>query len=330
MKYPVVLILIAIALFFVAVMVAKSKQGAIRNILLSIVSVFFTLLALEIAFYFIPKTNNFGKTLGVEVWKRYYWNVNKDGFRDEDFSKKNKKKKKIVFIGDSFTVGYGISDPNDRFSNLVGSVVKDSFEFYNVGITGSNTGIKSEILSSLNFKPDLVIYQYFVDDIVDSRILFDGTKPVLNPYKNYPPAITFLIQNSYLINYIYWLFPHFILPDYKNYMEECYSYPALATEHEKIISKLIADTKAKNIRLVFLTIPFPSLYDYSNRLTKHIETLASDSGITVINVTAAVDTIPISEIIVNNNDIHFNERGHKIVANEILEKVFGIETTLPE
>jgi len=325
MSHTQVVIVIAIALLAVMVVAVKSRKTMLKNILLSIVSAGYCLLALEVAFYFIPKTNNYGKTLGTEVWRRYYWRTNSGGFRDEEWVQKDSTKKKIAFIGDSFTAGYGIDNPDNRFSNLVATALQDSFEFYNLAVTGSNTDIKTEMLSTVNIKPDVVIYQYFVDDIVDTRIRFDHTRPTPNPYKDYPQPVTFIIQNSYLINYLYWEFPHFIINYYQNYLASCYNNPLLATEHRKAISNLIAYTRAHNIRLVFLVIPWTPLYNYSNHLTQNIEQLVSDSAITTINITPALDTIPANEIMVNRHDLHLNERGNRLVADIILEKVFGIK-----
>jgi lysophospholipase L1-like esterase len=326
MKHLLLLFLAAVVLFFIAAIIIKNCKGIYKNLLLGIFSILFSLLFLEGVFCFVPKTSNYGKTLAREIWEDYYWRINKEGFRDEEYSKKNSNKKKLVFIGDSFTAGQGINNPANRYSDLIGLVVKDSFEFYNAGFTGSNTDIKTEILASLTFKPDVVIYQYFFDDIADTRIRFDSTATAHQyPYANYPHVITYAIENSYLINYLYWLYPHFELTQYLNFLISSYSNPKIAAEHDKLISKMIAYTKANNIRLVFLTIPMPSLYGFSNQCTKKIEQLVQDSAIMNINVTAALDTFPNSELIVNKNDFHLNEKGNRIVANEILEKVFGIK-----
>jgi lysophospholipase L1-like esterase len=327
MWYFTVLILIAVVLFLVSIAAFKRKPGPFKSILIIIVCAFSLLLALEIVFYFIPKTNSYGKdNLATDVWVRHYWKLNAEGFRDEDFSKKNTEKKKIAFIGDSYTVGWGINNPDDRFSNLVGAAVKDSFEFYNLGLRGVFSEAKSALLVSLNFKPDIVIYQYFVTDIAETRARLDSNAIMTKePYDSYPEAVGFFLRNSYLINYLYWMFHRIPFTEYVAYINDSYNNPAIAAEHQKIISKTIAYAKANNIRLVFLTIPFTSLFDFSNKNTQAIEQLAKDSSLISINVTAGLDTLPINEITVNDNDLHLNERGNKIVADEILEQIFGIK-----
>jgi hypothetical protein len=322
-----VLILIAIILIFVAIAAAKSKPGAGRNILLVIASAFGLLLILEGIFHFIPKTNSYGKdNLACHVWVNKYWKFNNEGFRDEDFSKKDSSKKKIAFIGGTYTVGWGIKNPDDRFSNLVGAAVKDSFEFYNLGVEGAFSETKSALLASLNFKPDIVIYQYFVTDISDTRARLDSNAiRTKEPYENYPEAIDFFLRNSYLLNYLFWMFHSIPVNDYVTYINDSYKNPAIAAEHEKVVSGIISYAKANNIRLVFLTIPLNSLFDFSNKNTKAIEQLVKDSSLISINVTAGLDTFPLNEIAVNDNDLNLNEKGNRIVANEILEQVFGIK-----
>ena len=203
--------------------------------------------------------------------------------------------------------------------------VKDSFEFYNVGISVTNTETKAQTLYTLPFKPDVLVYEYFADDIVDTRIRIDGALPHKDPYKGTPACLVWLVENSYLLNYLYWSFPHFMIADYKTYLTDSYRNPAVDMEHKKVITQIISYCKANNIRLVFLTIPLPSEYAYSNALTKNMEQLFADSNLININPTPALDTIPLKEIMVNNVDTHLNERGNRILANQILEKAFGIK-----
>lgn len=325
MGYSLVLVFIAICLILTLVITVKSQLGFLKNIILGLVSVFFTLLLAEIFFGFVPRTTNYGKSLSTKVWERYYWKNNADGFRDEDFAQKDSTKKRIAFIGDSFTAGQGIKNPADRYSDLIGAALKDSFEFYNVAISGTNSESKADILYSLQIKPDILIYEFFVDDIVDTRIRLDSVLPHSSPYKNLSPLAIDLIENSFLLNYLYWMYPHLTISDYKKYLTDSYTKPAITTAHEKVIRNIITYAKAHNIQLVFLTIPLPTEYEFSNLHTHAIEALVEDSGITNINITAALEPFPVEELIVNSSDMHLNEKGNQIIAKAILEKVFGIK-----
>jgi hypothetical protein len=312
-------------LIVLAALAVKKGSEEVKKITVSVVTGLLTLLLVEGVFFFVPKTSNYGKSLANSVWERYWWRNNLNGFRDKEFTAKDSTKKKLVFIGDSFTAGQGIKNPDDRYSNLVGFAVKDSFEFYNVGISGTNTETKAQTLYTLPFKPDVLVYEYFADDVVDTRIRLDSVEPHKDPYKGTPAILVSLIENSYLLNYLYWSFPHFMIADYKTYLTDSYQNAAVDREHKKVMSRLISYCKANNIRLVFLTIPLPTEYAYSNALTKNMEQLFADSNLININPTPALDTIPLKEIMVNDVDTHLNERGNKILANQILEKAFGIK-----
>lgn len=325
MHHLAVLLLIAFVAASLAAAVVKKSNEGFKKVMLSALSVLLTLLLLEAVFYFIPKTSNYGKTLCMQVWERYWWQNNRLGFRDKDWAQKDSTKKKLVFIGDSFTAGQGIKNPAHRYADLTGRALQDSFEFYNAGISGTNTETKAQILYGLPFKPDVLVYEYFTDDIVDTRIRLDGIRPHKNPYKNTPKLLIPLIEHSYLLNYVYWMFPHFIMSDYQTYLTDSYHSPTVAAEHHRIIGQLINYCQTNHIRLVVLTLPLPSEYDFSNQLSRPIEQQFTDSGILNINPTAALQAQPLQQIIVNRVDTHLNEKGNRLLANIILEKAFGIK-----
>jgi hypothetical protein len=318
--------LLAAVLFFILAKTRSLKNRLLQNALLSVVSLGYVLLASEFAFMFIPKSSNSGKVLSAKIWEKYWWRENSDGFRDEEFSQKDNIKKKLVFIGDSFTAGQGIKNPENRFSNLVAQAVEDSFEMYNMGQSGSNTEGHAALIQSLSFTPDIIVYQFFVDDIKDTRIRIDGVYPHTALYDDCPSFLVPLIEHSYFLNYIYWMYPHSLISDYKKYLADSYESPRIAQAHGAVNNRIIEYCMGKNIRLVYLFIPLPSEYEFSNQYYKTFEKTCRESGCLAINISAALEKHPVSSIIINRSDYHLNEKGNKLVASEILRNVFGLSS----
>jgi lysophospholipase L1-like esterase len=91
-------------------------------------------------------------------------NINSDGFRDEPFTTKGKKKR-IAFIGDSVTEGFGV-EIEDRYSDRFGSLFNNEIETLNFGIAGYTTIDELEILKKyiIPSQPDMVVLQVYFND----------------------------------------------------------------------------------------------------------------------------------------------------------------------
>lgn len=138
-----------------------------------------------------------------------YIKLNKSGFRDDEIII-DSTKKSIVFIGDSFTAGNGIDNIEDRYSN----VIKNKMPAYNVlnfGVGGQSTRDEIITIKKLNFKPDIIVWQYFFID-------FEGIKSFdpeysLKPFSDINRFSENIVSNTFIFNFIYWQLPH-------NYMQE--------------------------------------------------------------------------------------------------------------
>lgn len=83
--------------------------------------------------------------------------INKYGFRDYDFSTQRNGKKRIVFVGDSFTMGVNVKT-EESMPKLLEKQLKD-YEVYNLGIVGMGPDQQLNNLEKygFKFKPDMVI-----------------------------------------------------------------------------------------------------------------------------------------------------------------------------
>lgn len=119
---------------------------------------------------------------------KFVHRLNGYGFRDKDWSvEKPKRKKRIMFIGDSFTEGVMVSEGEtipDVFNKLAGV---DQYETMNMGVLGAGLPEYSLLTASAVplFKPDYLFLVLFSNDI--SR-----RKPAL------PTNIEYTKRNKYI------------------------------------------------------------------------------------------------------------------------------------
>ena len=90
--------------------------------------------------------------------------LNHLGFRDREIGPKDPNRYRIAVIGDSFTFGNGVAEP-DRFSNLLQGFLGPQYEVLNFGHPGNNMPDHLvELEQVLTFKPDFVLLQLYEND----------------------------------------------------------------------------------------------------------------------------------------------------------------------
>jgi len=197
-------------LFFNLVVKDELKLKALGK---NFASIFFTVailfLGLEMVFLFFARSNTVGYTLSSCRWLDYNWKPrNSFSYRDDDFSPDTLRGKKIVFaMGDSFTAGYGIDNYKDRYSNRLDDMLPDNFKVLNVGVNGFDTKSQLFLLRQIELKPDILVLQYYINDIQniaeDMGMEFEG----YTPYEDVFPALKYFVKRSYLLNHVYWSLP---------------------------------------------------------------------------------------------------------------------------
>jgi hypothetical protein len=90
--------------------------------------------------------------------------LNSLGYRDREIGPKAPNRYRIAIIGDSFTFGNGVEEP-DRFSNLLQGFLGPTYEVLNFGHPGNNMPDHLEELEQvLTFSPDFVLLQLYEND----------------------------------------------------------------------------------------------------------------------------------------------------------------------
>ena len=109
--------------------------------------------------------------------------INSDGMRDRERSPaKPSGTVRVACIGDSITYGFGVARDQtyavflEQLLNESSGAAGPRYEVLNFGVTGYNLSQSLENLKTrvLKYRPDLVIYQYCVNDLEDYSAEFDN------------------------------------------------------------------------------------------------------------------------------------------------------------
>jgi lysophospholipase L1-like esterase len=93
--------------------------------------------------------------------------TNSDGFRDDEYPTQKSDKRRIVFLGDSLTLGWGVGK-EETFEHILEQKldVKTPTEIINLGVGNYNTTQEVNLFidKGAKYKPDLVVLFYFIND----------------------------------------------------------------------------------------------------------------------------------------------------------------------
>ena len=235
-----------------------------------------------------------------------YFN-NSLGFRDIEHNYNEKDKKRIMFLGDSFCFGYRVKQ-DKIFVELLREKLKYC-EIFNCGVSGYSTDQEFLLLQEYFdiIKPDIVFLLVCMEnDIQESQynMVYEYYKPYFTQdnnvftLKGIPVPKTWLYyKNNFFIkrsNFICFLLKTYIL--IKN--------PVIFTNNTRTIFNIMSAMKN------FLKNNDCDLIIGLTKNNKAVERGFSDNNIKYI-------VLENSNII--ENDMHWNEKGHKFVSDKIYE-----------
>jgi hypothetical protein len=306
-----------------------------RNLAVSFYGVVLMLIVLEGVFMFHQGTHRFNGTLGSRAWFLKNWELNEQGYRDTPYdSAAIAGKRKVLVIGDSFVAGHGIKDPKDRFSNVLGSKLsKDLYHVFNLGVGGSDTRDENKRLREFPYKPDMLIFSWYPNDIEE-----DGERAglILQHARSYHDVwgpFRYVVRRSYLWNYLYWRFPHpDELSDYFGYIKQCFAYLKVRNDHLREIDRLVAYGDSLGVPMAAVVFPFLENASGSAFATDEIEARFNKHGVPVVSVREMLLGVDPMDYVVNQNDPHPNEKLHAMVADSLFQllSVRGAIATEPK
>lgn len=274
--------------------------------------------------FFVDTTDSFGLSITNHRWKRRHWQLNNFHIRDNiDYQHRIENgKRRITFIGDSFTAGTGVSDINNRFANIIRSN-NVNLEAHALAIGGAETNTQLKLLTELwqDYEIHVVVLMYGLNDI--SYLVEEG-KDILERVYNYERNLTKIQRESYLVNtltYRWIAVKDPVLSNYFDFVQKSYFDREQWQSHSRNLLAVKAEVEKRGGTFMVTTFPFfhqidakeYSFYSVHSRL----DSLWSANDVPHLDLLSAFSGFSSDELVVNSMDAHPNETAHEIVANEL-------------
>ncbi len=326
--------LVILAALFFGVLWGRRKQRAragglfLPNLGLSLCMLLAVVTAGELGFAcFADFSDTFNITNVSKRWLALHIDHerNNEGNRDhEPFTKYVPSgKKRIIFLGDSFTIGHGIKRMDDRFSNRIAewldAKAPGQYMVANLGDPGLETSQIESLAAGVMFKMQadvsMFIYVYNLNDI-EGYMDLAGQKPLEGIYTAGPHF--FLFRDTYLLNWLYFRFRQFQGRNNRYFDKLAASYQTEAWDGLRAkLSQLHRECKQGHAD--FRMVIFPFLHDLNGPDSFH-EARARLAAFCKSEKIPLLDLDPIfrqhasENLMVSRFDAHPNERAHAIAA----------------
>ena len=168
---------------------------------------------------YIPYPNQRGRRTQPRILD-YTFSNNSLGFRgSREYSFGPSHKKRILFLGDSFTYGLGVNDDQTFCSLIQKRLGEESYEIINAGapVKGTDYALKVFTTIGAKYQPNLMALCFFGNDFSDNQrkqyythqddgaLTPKSLKPSLNRFKRWTndmPGYNWMISHSHLANLV--------------------------------------------------------------------------------------------------------------------------------
>jgi lysophospholipase L1-like esterase len=300
------------------------------NALVFILFVSLLLLAVETYFRFIyDTTDSLGYTRVCQRWVQRHWHVNAAGCRDDvEYSPAlSPGKRRISFLGDSFTAGHGVKDVRDRFPNRLRRAHPET-EIHVLANVGLDTGSEIILLNRLlarGYQLDQVVLVYCLNDIGDlageQSAAYDQMLAGLG-------RGGWLTRNSYALNLLYHRYRAGKNPNARSYFGYVRdAYRGAAWDRQKQRLKELRDlVESHGGRFAVITFPFldavGSNYPYQ-LVHQQLDQLWRELQVLHLDLLPIYQDLPASSLVVNPYDGHPNERANRLAAEAVEKFLVG-------
>lgn len=244
-------------------------------------------------------------------------------------------KRRITFLGDSFTAGHGVRDVEARFANRIRQR-QPGWEIHVLAINGWETGNELALLESElrdDYEFDTVVLVYMLNDISDlSPEYFLRAVRRIAPRGPLKP----ILNESYFLNAWYYRLRTAGDPDlgnYFRYVKALYQGPLWEIQADRL-RRLNSAIARRGGRLLVITFPFlqstGDAYPF-RRIHAQMGELWSLLGVPHLDLADTLLRHPSRQVVVNRFDAHPNEYAHALAADAIEEFIqSNMANPLPE
>ena len=341
---------------------AKLKS-ALLNVLLALLSCFAALLVGEICLrLFAPQNivpryvetapygirknvaNVRGEMLTDEY--RHTFNTNSQGFRGlKEYSvEKRPDTYRVVVLGDSVALGYGVGD-DETFSALLERELSRTrpAEVINMGVSGFGTAEELILLRNVGLKydPDLVILAYFPNDPYNNAVsgLFrlvegklaesqESTEPAIyiRDRLNKIPGYSFFCQHSHLVNFVRGLFSRYFIRKLARKHNIESTVPRKLDRQQKaltaaLVSRMALELEERGVSLIILDIPLVLGDEVFSNLPA--DSIRLGRGAHLVDVQTQIHAGHAVDKLSYEKDCHPTPLGHRLIAEWLAKFIAG-------
>ena len=296
-------------------------------------------LAGETYFRFLSvETDPFGWSVPSKRWFALHTRLNSLGCRDKEWTvEKPPGTRRIAFVGDSFTYGWGIERTEDRFPDRLGAMFTERtasdpyrdrkgaagnlrVEVMNVAKPGWGTGDQLAPIRDMIaiYDVDEVVLCWVANDIEKLLPTRDDFNPIHPPQPRW-----FNPDSSCLMDYLY---RRISVPrartvsGYHDWLADGYADPQVWQAYERQLHAIIQLCRERNVRLRVALLPYVQsggeTFD-DHAIHTRVQQFFETNNVDVVDLLPSIAGIEPTELMVNSHDAHPNERAHELFAKAI-------------
>jgi hypothetical protein len=312
------------------------SKNYLKNTILVFTSGFIILLLIESTFMFVSYPFGSGEAYAGKLFNYKYWNpINKEGFRDKEF-KKNEKT--ILFLGDSYTAGWGIKKVENRFSEIAfkNLNLSKNYTFYNIGQYGADSKIEYENLKRLvnKYNPNSkhLVLQVLYNDIDPYLPLPKKECEKLNTIDE-SRTYKLIVNGSYLMNLLNSFYPSKSNQktnqkltkecSYEERLRIGYNDSTYYNKMFKYHDSIITFCKSRNIKPIVVYFPLMEdlKFDKKFNIDTRFEKYFNSKNIDFINIKNHITHLNRDQRQASKMDAHASEIVHEIAGKLIAKKI---------
>ncbi len=271
------------------------------------------------------QTDSFGLSLPAQRWFAIYTRLNSLGCRDREWTLGEQPGvRRIAFVGDSFTYGWGIERPDNRFPDRIQAMFDrrspGTVEVMNVAKPGWCTGQEIQPIRDMIavYGVDEVVLCYVANDIERLLPRTGDFNPIVPPQPRW-----FNPDSSCLLYHLYY---RIFVPradtvaGYHDWLAAGFADRSIWRAHQDELREIIGECRQNGVTLRVVLLPLTRTRGdafHSQNIHAQLRTFFEDEGTQVLDLQPAIAGREATELFVNKLDSHPNELANELFAGAI-------------
>lgn len=269
-------------------------------------------------------TDSYGLSRVTTRWNQRHYQANNWNFRDtEDYQLAiHPGMRRITFLGDSFTAGHGVENPEERFPNRLRQRLL-GVEVHVLARYSANTGEYIRLLEEAKrtgYQVDLVVMAYCLNDLGDLYAPWTETMDRMN--QNHRHA-NLLVEKSYLASFLVNRLAGLVNPMVRNYfglLGEAYATETWDAQKQRLLQvQALVESAGGQLLVVtfpFLHQPLDDSYPFAE-VHAQLDQFWQDHQVRHLDLRETYRPYAPEDLVVNAYDAHPNAFAHALAGDAL-------------